>query len=94
MWVLNGELSIAADFAGFGSEITALRKRLRGDGVEAFDSFPPYGARFRRRFGIGNEQALKLFQQTVSMWSVGNLTGFVRDHMLEPFDITSWSGFL
>jgi len=24
------ELSIAADFAGFGSEITALRKRLRG----------------------------------------------------------------
>lgn len=81
------ELSIAGDFAGFGSEITALRKRLRSDGVELFDSFPPYGAWFRRRFGIGNEQALDLFQQTVSMKSVGNLTGFVRDHMLEPFDI-------
>ncbi|HED19905.1 MAG TPA: ATP-dependent exonuclease SbcCD, C subunit-like protein, partial [Gammaproteobacteria bacterium] len=81
------ELSIAADFAGFGSEITALRKRLRGADVEVFDSFPPYGAWFRRRFGIGNEQALDLFQQTVSMKSVGNLTGFVRDHMLEPFDI-------
>jgi len=80
------ELSIAADFAGFGAEISALRKRLRGAGVEVFDSFPPYGAWFRRRFGIGNEQALDLFQKTVSMKSVGNLTGFVRDHMLEPFD--------
>ncbi len=81
------ELSIAADFTDFGSEIPVLRKRLRSGGVEVFDSFPPYGAWFRRRFGIGNEQALDLFQQTVSMKSVGNLTEFVRDHMLEPFDI-------
>jgi uncharacterized protein YPO0396 len=61
------ELAIAADFAGFGSEITALRKRLRAGGAELFDSFPPYGAWFRRRFGIDNEQALELFHQTVSM---------------------------
>ena len=27
-----------------------------------------------------------LFHQTVSMKSVGNLTQFVREHMLEPFD--------
>ena len=46
------------------------------------DSFPPYGALFRRRFGIDNEQALELFHQTVSMKSVGNLTDFVRSHML------------
>ena len=81
------DLSIASDFAGFGSEITALRKRLRGGGVEVFDSFPPYGAWFRRRFGIDNDQALELFHQTVSMKSVGNLTEFVRNHMLEPFDV-------
>ena len=42
---------------------------------------------FRRRFGIDNEQALDLFHQTVSMKSVGNLTDFVRSHMLEPFDV-------
>ena len=42
---------------------------------------------FRRRFGIDNEQALELFHQTVSMKSVGNLTDFVRSHMLEPFDV-------
>ncbi len=40
---------------------------------------------FRRRFGIDNEQALELFHQTVSMKSVGNLTEFVREHMLEAF---------
>ncbi len=80
-------LSIATDFAHFGSDIAQLRKKLRGMGVEIFDSFPPYGAWLRRRFGIDNEQALELFHQTVSMKSVGNLTDFVRSHMLEPFDV-------
>lgn len=81
-------LSIAQDFAGFGQDINDLRKRLRGQrGVELYDTFPPYGAAFRRRFGIDNEQALELFNQTVSMKSVGNLTEFVRDHMLEAFAV-------
>jgi len=81
------ELSIATDFARFGSDIVQLRKKLRGLGAELEDSFPKYGAWFRRRFGIDNEQALELFHQTVSMKSVGNLTDFVRSHMLEPFDV-------
>ncbi|MDP2783856.1 MAG: ATP-binding protein [Sulfurimicrobium sp.] len=81
------DLSIATDFAHFGSDIAQLRKKLRGQDAEVFDSFPPYGAWFRRRFGIENEQALELFHQTVSMKSVGNLTDFVRSHMLEPFDV-------
>ncbi|MDP2443347.1 ATP-binding protein [Rhodoferax sp.] len=84
------DLSIAEDFAGFGSDISDLRKRLRGRrGIDLFDSFPPYGAWFRRRFGIDNEQALELFHQTVSMKSVGNLTDFVREHMLEAFEVDS-----
>lgn len=81
------DLSIADDFSNFGSDISGLRKKLKQTGVELFDSFPPYGAWFRRRFGIDNEQALDLFLQTVSLKSVGNLTLFVRDHMLEPFEI-------
>jgi uncharacterized protein YPO0396 len=80
-------LSITADFANFGTEIAALKKRLRGIGAEIEDSFPKYGAWFRRRFGIDNDQALELFHQTVSMKSVGNLTDFVRGHMLEPFEV-------
>jgi uncharacterized protein YPO0396 len=80
-------LSIATDFAHFGSDIAMLRKKLRGLRAEVFDSFPPYGAWFRRRFGIESEQALELFHQTVSMKSVSNLTDFVRSHMLEPFNV-------
>jgi uncharacterized protein YPO0396 len=82
-------LTITDDFCGFGSDIAALRKKLRGANCELFDSFPPYGAWLRRRFGIEHEQALELFHQTVSMKSVGNLTDFVRSHMLEPFDVGS-----
>ncbi len=81
------DLSIAADFSQFGGDISALRKRLRASGAELHDSFPPYAAWFRRRFGIDNDQALELFHQTVSMKSVGNLTDFVRSHMLEPFEV-------
>lgn len=80
-------LTIATDFANFGSDIAALRKKLRAQGAELHDSFPPYAAWFRRRFGIENDQALELFHQTVSMKSVGNLTDFVRSHMLEPFEV-------
>lgn len=87
--VADRDLSIVTDFADFGTDIGRLRKRLRADGVEIERSFPQYGAAFRRRFGIANEQALELFHQTVSMKSVGNLTDFVRNHMLEPFDVAS-----
>jgi uncharacterized protein YPO0396 len=86
--VADTRLSIAEHFAGFGSDIAQLRKRLRAAaGVTLHDSFPHYGADFRRRFGIAGEQAMDLFHQTVSMKSVGNLTDFVRDHMLEAFPV-------
>ena len=81
-------LSIADEFARFGSDLSHLRKRLRGESdVVLFNSFPPYCHWFRRRLGIDNAQALDLFHQTVSMKSVGNLTEFVRGHMLEPFEV-------
>lgn len=84
-------LSVAVDFADFGSDMTALRRRLRAGGAGVYDSFPEYGKDFRRRLGIESEQAMELFHRTVSMKSVGNLTDFVRDHMLEPFDAAKWT---
>ncbi len=89
LYVLGDEaLSIKDHFAGFGTDLGQLRKRLRGlPRVEVWDSFPPYGGAFRRRFGIENEQALELFHQTVSMKSVGSLTDFVREHMLEEIPV-------
>jgi uncharacterized protein YPO0396 len=86
--VADTVLNVTDHFTGFGPDINTLRKRLRAmPDVEVHDSFPPYGAAFRRRFGIENEQALDLFYQTVSMKSVGNLTDFVRQHMLEAFPV-------
>ena len=84
-------LSVAVDFADFGSDMNALRRRLRAGGARVYDSFPEYGKDFRRRLGIESEQAMELFHRTVSMKSVGNLTDFVRDHMLEPFDAAKWT---
>jgi uncharacterized protein YPO0396 len=86
--VADAALSIAEHFVVAGGEIKDLRRRLRaGPKTEVADTFPPYGDAFRRRFGIANPQALDLFHQTVSMKSVGDLTDFVREHMLEPFPV-------
>ena len=88
--VADTTLSATEHFTIVGSDFNALKKRLRSmPGVEVHDTFPPYGAAFRRRFGIDSEQALDLFHQTVSMKSVGNLTDFVRQHMLEIFPVDS-----
>ena len=66
----NKELSIASDFADFGTDLRELRKRLRSAGAEVFDDFPRYATSLRRMLGIRSEQALELFHQTVSMKSV------------------------
>ncbi|WP_206475305.1 ATP-binding protein [Microbacterium sp. KRD172] len=79
-------LAVDPDFSDFGSELTALRKRLRQQGADIDTSFPDYSRRMRRLLGIRSEQAMDLFHQTVSMKSVGNLTDFVRSHMLEEED--------
>src|SRR6266852_6906930 len=80
--VADTPLAISEHFSGFGSDINALKKKLRSmPRVEVHETFPPYSASFRRRFGIENEQAPSLSHQTVSMKSVGNLTDFVRLHI-------------
>lgn len=81
--IADRPLSIAGDFSNFGKEIADLRKRLRKQGVLLFDAFSQYSQEFRRRMEIRGEQALELFYQTVSLKSVGNLTEFVREHMLD-----------
>lgn len=86
--VADKPLSIKDHFSGFGPDINTLKKRLRAmDRVELYDTFPPYGSAWRHRFGIDNEQAMDLFHQTISMKSVGNLTDFVREHMLQASSV-------
>lgn len=86
--VADRRLSIAGDFGGITGEIGILKKRLKAQSdIILSESYPSYCAEFSRRFGIGSDQALELFHQTVSMKSVGNLTDFVRSHMLEAFEV-------
>lgn len=81
------DLSIEADFTDFGQDLGALRRRLREGGAQISDAFPDYGARLRKLLRIHSDQALELLHQTISMKSVGNLTEFVRQHMLEGADV-------
>ncbi len=83
----QGELGIKEDFFDF-ADIRDLKRRLKKlPHTEVFDAFKEYSAHFRRMMGIRNEQALHLFYQTVSLKSIGNLTEFIRNHMLEPGSI-------
>ncbi|MDG6251070.1 ATP-binding protein, partial [Methanocalculus sp.] len=70
-------------------DISFLKKRLKNlDDTEVFDQFKEYSAKFRYYFGIKSEKVLELFHQTVSMKSVGKLTDFMRNHMLDKQDVT------
>jgi uncharacterized protein YPO0396 len=85
--VAKRALSIEKHFLGFAS-IKGLKKELSTiENVSTPKSFKEYSKAFRRLTKIQSEQALNLFYQTVSMKSVGNLTSFVRSHMLEESDI-------
>jgi uncharacterized protein YPO0396 len=84
------ELTIAGDLTGFGGDPAALRKRLTASGAGVHDGYPAYAVRLRRLLDVPSVQAIELFAQTVSMKAVGDLTGFVRQHMLEPFDAQTW----
>ncbi len=82
-------LSIGEHFFKF-KDVRDLKKRLRGiEHVSVYESFKDYSKDFRRAMGIKNEQALNLFYQTVSLKSIGNLTEFIRLHMLEKSDMDS-----
>lgn len=80
----TGTLSIKENFTSFGKNVSQLRKKLNSQShIEIADSFKDYQLAFRKLLAIRSENVLELFYQTVSMKSVGNLTDFVRQQMLE-----------
>jgi len=85
--VSQNTIGIKKDFFDF-KDIRALKKSLKAlEHTRVYESFKEYSKDFRRIMGIKNEQALNLFYQTVSLKSIGNLTSFIRSHMLEKSDI-------
>ena len=85
--VSEREMFISEDFSRFGSDVRALRNRLRQKGAKVFDGFSNYGEFYRKHLGEVSEQAIDLFQQTISMKKVEALNDFVRNSMLEKEDI-------
>lgn len=85
--VSDSQLDITTHFRPEGGSAAALRRTLgRHPGTELFESFSKYDSAYRVKLGIRSQKAMDLFYQTVSMKSVGNLTDFVRQHMLESGD--------
>jgi uncharacterized protein YPO0396 len=85
--VAKTKLNIKEHFFKF-DDIRGLKKSLRDiPNTEVFDGFKDYSRAFSRYMGIRNTQALNLFYQTVSLKSIGNLTQFIRTHMLEHSNI-------
>jgi uncharacterized protein YPO0396 len=85
--VSKTKLSIKQNFFKF-ENIRDLKKQLRATShTEVFETFKDYSRVFSRYMGIRNAQALNLFYQTVSLKSIGNLTQFIRTHMLEDSNV-------
>jgi uncharacterized protein YPO0396 len=82
--ISSDPLTIEKDIIHKGSDVHNMKKRLKAlSSVEIYDTYTGYSAEFRRRMALQSQQAIELFYQTVSMKSIGNLTDFVRSHMLE-----------
>ena len=88
--VSTSDLNIKEHFTDFGNDLSKLKKRLKSlPDTNVIEQYHEYSSRFRRLFGIKSEKALELFNQTVSMKSVGSLNDFVRNHMIEKSDAAS-----
>ncbi|GAA4838012.1 ATP-binding protein [Algivirga pacifica] len=88
--VAEKALTIREHFQDFGEQLGNLWRRLgKLEEVQTFQSFSEYQLAFRKLLSIRTSHVLDLFYQTVSMKSVGNLTAFVREQMLEGAGIAS-----
>lgn len=82
------DMSIQRDFGNFGTNISDLKKRLkRVPYVHLYNEYGEYAVKFKSLFGITQDNALDLFQQTVSMKKVNGITDFVRRNMLGEMDM-------
>ena len=77
-------LTIAGDLAGFPS-IAAIKETLKQQrDIETIDKFQTYSERFHRLLRLNADRnPMDIFNQTVAVKDIKNLTQFIRDYMLE-----------
>ena len=70
-------------------DVPTLKKKLnKNPDIQIFnDKFKDYSLAFRHAMGIQNENAMDLFFRTISMKEVEDLSGFVKELMLEKTDV-------
>lgn len=84
--LVPGEFTVKENLLGHAN-LTALRKAIRAAGGDWWeDSFKTYQGAICRALRV-TRQGLATFVQAVSMKQVGDLTSFVRDHMLDHLDM-------
>lgn len=80
--VSEKELHYKIHFRDFHN-VKDLKQRLKNNqGIETYPQFNAYSKRFRKLLSLKSENALDLFNETVSLKEIRSLDGFVRDHML------------
>ena len=82
-FVGTGDMSIQNDFAGFKGNIRSLGDYMKKRDVMYTRTYADYLAKYSQLLGGIDEQALKLFQQSIYMKKVDSLTEFVSDYILE-----------
>ena len=76
-------LTISGDLAGFPS-IAAIKETLKERGIEYVEKFQSYSERFHRLLRLNADRnPMDIFNQTVAVKDIKNLTQFIRDYMLE-----------
>src|SRR6266567_881411 len=72
-------LTIVGDLAGFPS-IAAIKETLTDRGIETVDKFNIYSERFHRLLRLNADRnPMNIFNQTVAVKDIKNLTQFIRD---------------
>ncbi len=76
-------MSIEGDLAGFPS-IGEIKETLKKRGLEPVEKFATYSERFHRLMRLNADRLpMDIFNQTVAVKDIKNLTEFIRDYMLE-----------
>lgn len=81
----RSQKSIAVDFKALG-ESRSWKKTLRARGFEVEDTFADYAEKVVQSLGMESVTTLHLFAQTVAIKEIGQVSRFIRDHMLEKLD--------
>lgn len=76
-------MTIEGDLAGFPS-IAEIKDTLKQRGLEPIEKFGTYSERFHRLMKLNADRLpMDIFNQTVAVKDIKNLTEFIRDYMLE-----------